>query len=371
MSADSAEPATPASMPELVGPARGLVVLVGLAATFVVVLGLKAASSLVGPAFLALVLTIAMHPIRRGLRRAHVPAWVATVLCILAVYAVLVSLSFSLVAATARFATLLPAYQSEFNALVAYTGDALAAFGVEQAQVRNVLDAFDVGKLTGVVTELLTGVLGVVSNLVFILTLVLFMTVDASTFPAHLSSTGPSRGRLVQALADFAVGTRSYLMVSTVFGFVVAVIDAAALALLGIPVPLLWGLLSFITNYIPNVGFVIGLVPPAVLALLEGGPGLCLAVVVVYALANLIIQTVIQPRFVGDAVGLSTTLTFLSLVFWAWVLGALGALLAIPLTLMAKALLIDVDPRTRWLVPLISNRPAPDDASVPGAPADT
>ena len=123
------------------------------------------------------------------------------------------------------------------------------------------------------------------------------------------------------------------------FGLIVAVIDTGALALMGIPVPLLWGLLAFITNYIPNIGFVIGLVPPAVLGLLEGGPGLCLAVVAVYSVINLVIQTVIQPKIVGDAVGLSTSLTFLSLVFWAWVLGALGALLAIPLSLLVKAVL--------------------------------
>ena len=122
---------------------------------------------------------------------------------------------------------------------------------------------------------------------------------------------------------------------------------------------MLWGLLAFITNYIPNVGFVIGLVPPAILGLLEGGPGLMLAVIAIYSVINVVIQTVIQPKVVGDAVGLSTTLTFLSLVFWAWVIGALGALLAIPLSLLVKALLVDVDPDNRWLMPILSNRDDP------------
>ena len=81
-----------------------------------------------------------------------------------------------------------------------------------------------------------------------------------------------------------------------------------------------------------------------------------IAVIVVYCVLNVVIQTVIQPKFVGDAVGLSTTLTFVSLVFWTWVIGPLGALLAIPLTLLAKALLIDIDPTAQWLRPLISNK---------------
>ena len=118
---------------------------------------------------------------------------------------------------------------------------------------------------------------------------------------------------------------------------------------------MLWGLLAFVTNYIPNVGFLIGLVPPALLALLEGGPELMISVIVAYSVINFVIQSVIQPKVVGDKVGLSTTLTFLSLVFWAWVLGPLGALLAVPLSLCAKALLIDVDPSTRWLNPLIGD----------------
>ncbi len=79
-----------------------------------------------------------------------------------------------------------------------------------------------------------------------------------------------------------------------------------------------------------------------------------LAVIALYSIINVVIQSIIQPKFQADALGLTTTLTFLSLVFWAWVLGPLGALLALPLTLLVKALLVDVDPRARWLGPLLS-----------------
>ena len=100
-------------------------------------------------------------------------------------------------------------------------------------------------------------------------------------------------------------GTRRYLLIATVFGAIVALIDAGFLWLIGVPLPLLWGLLAFITGYIPNVGFMIGLIPPALLALLEGGPGLMAAVIVAYAVINFIVQSVIQPKFVAKAVDLS------------------------------------------------------------------
>jgi predicted PurR-regulated permease PerM len=171
------------------------------------------------------------------------------------------------------------------------------------------------------------------------------------------------------AMTSFGVSTRRYIVVSTVFGLIVAVFDTIALMLLGVPVALLWGLLAFITNYIPNIGFVIGVVPPALIGLLEGGPRLMISVLVVYSVLNVVIQSVIQPKVVGDAVGLSTTLTMLSLVFWAYTLGAMGALLAVPLTLFTKALLVDADPAARWVNQLLSgSQPSRSPASEPPVP---
>lgn len=87
------------------------------------------------------------------------------------------------------------------------------------------------------------------------------------------------------------------------------------------------------------------------------------AVIVAYIVVNFVIQSVIQPQVVGDAVGLATTLTFLSLVFWTWLIGPLGAVLAVPLTLLVKALLVDIDPSTRWLAVLISSGSRVESAS--------
>ena len=97
------------------------------------------------------------------------------------------------------------------------------------------------------------------------------------------------------------------------------------------------------------MGFLLGVIPPALIALLAGGWVQALTVVIVYSLINFIMQSVIQPKFTGDAVGLNTTLTFVSLVFWSAVIGPLGAILAVPLTLFTKSLLVDSDPRLQWL----------------------
>ncbi|MGH3366839.1 MAG: AI-2E family transporter, partial [Nocardioidaceae bacterium] len=277
------------------------------------------------------------------------------VICLVALYAVLIGLAVSIAVSAARFATLLPDYRAQFADLVDDATSWLNGLGVGTDQINALSGSFDLADLSGVVTDILSSAAGVVSDLVFIIALGLFMTIDGRSFPRNLAGAAAARPLLVGALTDFAHGTRRYLWVSSVFGLIVAVLDTTALYLLDIPAPVLWGLLAFLTNYIPNIGFVIGLILPAVLGLLEGGPGLMLAVIAVYCVLNVVIQSGIQPKVVGDAVGLSTTLTFVSLVFWAWVIGPLGALLAIPLSLLTKALLIDADPATRWLVPLVSN----------------
>jgi predicted PurR-regulated permease PerM len=138
-----------------------------------------------------------------------------------------------------------------------------------------------------------------------------------------------------------------------VFGLLTAIVDTVALLALGVPLAVLWGLLAFITNYIPYVGFFIGIVPPAVLALLEGGWPRLLLVVIIYLVVNFVLCSLVQPRYIGDAVGLSLTVVFLSLGFWAWMLVPLGAVLAVPLTLLVKAVLVDAHPRLAWMSTLL------------------
>jgi AI-2 transport protein TqsA len=333
---------------------RGLLVLLSMAGVVVAVAGLRSASGIVGPAFLALMIVITIHPLLAWLQRHRVPGWLAVFLTMLVAYASLVALAAALVFSVARLATLLPSYQPQFTSLVDQFTRWLGERGVTQEQINAAVSQFDLNSLVGVLQRVVTGATGVVSDLAFILALLFFLILDSSSFPHRLAAAAAQRPHLVEALTGFARATRQYIVVSTVFGLIVALVDVAALYWLDVPLPWLWGLLAFITNYIPNIGFVLGLIPPALLALLQGGVRQAVLVVVAYSVINVMIQSLLQPKFVGDAVGLSVTLTFLSLVFWTFVIGPLGALLAISLSLFVKALLVDADPDSRWLDPLIA-----------------
>ena len=276
------------------------------------------------------------------------PRWASTLVVVLAVYAIVLSLALAVIVSIARLGTELPKYASQGSSLVNSVTAQLAKLGVGPEQIKQAASSLDIGKLAGLIGGLLGSVAGLATNFVFLIALLLFLSVESSGMPERMAEIGAERPTVVEALAKFAYGTRQYLLVTTVFGFIVAVLDTIALAIMGIPLAITWGVLAFVTNYIPNVGFILGVVPPALLGLLTGWPGLMVAVIVVYCVLNLVIQSIIQPRFIGDAVGLSTTLTFVALVFWAWLLGGLGAILAIPLTLLIKALLIDTDPKAAW-----------------------
>lgn len=340
---------------------RAVLVLAGLGAAALGVAGLHAARGILGPLFLALVLTLLVQPTRTRLER-RLPHWAATLVCLLLVYVFVLGLIVSIALSAVAFTDLLPTYQAEVDHLRTQLGAGLHAAGLGAEKNESVVQAVDPGRLVDWLTSALSGVLGFTSGIVLLLSIVTFMAIDATVFSRLLARTGGARRHMVAALREFGAATRRYLNVSTLFGVAVAVLDTIALLILGVPGALLWGFLAYLTNYIPNIGFLIGLVPPALLALLDSGPGLMIVVIAVYSVINLVLQTGIQPKVVGDVVGLSTTLTFLSVVFWTLVLGPVGALLAVPLTLLARAVLVDADPGTAWLSPFIANR----DRAAPG-----
>ena len=348
---------------------RGVIVLLAIAGAAIAVAALRTFAGIAGPVMLALILTVAVSPLGNLLAMRGMPRWAVALTGMLVVQATLIGLAVVMVISLAQLVALLPTYEDRFAELVDDLGRSLAELGIGQEQVRQTLQNVDLGSLLGVVQGWLTGLLSTLSGFTLVIATVFFMALDSTRFPDRLRAAAVQKPRVVAALAGFARSNNRYLLVSTIFGLIVALIDTLVLYWLEVPLAPLWGLLSFITNYIPNIGFVIGLVPPALLGLLDGGPRTMAAVIVSYCLVNFVIQSIIQPKVVGDVVGLSATLTFLSLIVWTWILGPLGAVLAIPMTLLVKALLVDIDPAARWLGELISAdrvRPGPLE---PGEPS--
>lgn len=351
------------------GMSRSMMVIVAVAATVIAIWGLKMVSGFAGPIILAVILVITVYPVRRLVERIPLPRGVSSVLAsvavIVAVYLTIAAILWSLVLAVEQMITLVPNYAPQFTERLNQLGTWLQHRGVDHEQITKSIAKLDIGQVAPVLQSLAGQVKSFLTNLLLFAMVVLFASFDAPGFVRQLRGDRERHMHTVDALAGFARGVRRYFVVSAVFGLVCAGLDVVALMWIGIPAAFTWGLLSFVTNFVPNVGFIVGLVPPALLALLDGGPGEMVAVIVAYVAINFVVQSVVQPKVVGDALGLTATISFVSLVFWAYVLGPLGAILALPMTLLVKAIFVDADPSRAWLQPLLSGeRAASDEAAL-------
>ena len=324
-----------------------VIIVAGLAVSCA---GIYFARALIGPAFFALTLVITVRPLVSWASRHHVPRSMSAVGAILLIYAFVLMMFAALGIAIAQLVDTLPDYAVKFQAIWGGIQEMLARFGVDQSALfGQISQAMDTGRIVMVAQGLLAQITNFGSILSVMALTVIFLMFDMSRIEVRAQALTILKPGIAGALADFAGAVRSYWLVSTVFGLIVAVFDVIALGFLGVPMAVTWGVLSFITNYIPNIGFFLGVIPPALLALVDSGPWTALWVVVAYSVLNFVIQSLIQPKFTGDAVGLNTTTTFLSLLFWSQVIGALGTILAVPLTLFVKCVLIDSDRRSRWV----------------------
>ncbi|MET0862835.1 MAG: AI-2E family transporter [Nakamurella sp.] len=346
------------------GLPRVLIIILGLAAGVVVVAGMRAIPGIIGPIFTALVLTITVNPIRGWLIRRGASKAVASLAVFLTVLIIVVALFVAAIVGVIQLATLMPQYADQIQQELSGLQSWLAGLGVTQADIQSLLSSISPSQIAAFAAGLLSSVSAVSSFVLLMVGVLIFLAVDAVVFDERMEKVRAGRSPVLNALDVFAKGTRKYFGVATVFGGIVAVIDGVALLILGIPAAGLWALLAFVTNYIPNIGFIIGLIPPVVLGLLVGGPSLAITVLVVYCVVNFIIQSVLQPKFVGDAVGLTTTVSFLSLIVWAYILGPIGAILAIPASLFFKALLVDMDPDAEWLELFLGDKPVFKDKAV-------
>lgn len=339
------------------GLPRILQVTLTLAALVVVLLGIKQVGSFVGPLFLGLNLMLVAAPLYGALTRRGVPRVLASVTTVLGVYAFLVVFIWSLWWSISVLITELPAYQGKFTDLYEQSLGLLGRFGVSETMLADQVSAIDPNKVVDVLSSLVKGVGDGLTIVAIVVTVLVFLSMDTIGLRERIMVVAELHPSVADALTGFGEGIRRYWVVTTVFGLIVAAIDVVALWIIGVPFALVWGVLSFVTNYIPNIGFLLGLIPPTLIALLDDGVPAAIAVVVVYSIANFVMQSLIQPKYAGDAVGVTPTMSFFSLLLWAWVFGPTGALLALPATLLLKSFLVDVDPAARWVNALISSRP--------------
>jgi len=336
---------------------RTLIILLSIIATIAVLILLSQVATFVAPVFLGVNLVIAVLPLQQWLLRKGAPRLVAALAALLTVYVFLAALFWSIYWSVQSLVQELPAYGPEFNALYRDVLTWLEGFGVSQDEALHQLQsAFSPSAIASALTSVLSNAGSVLAFLATLTVVVFFLAWDSMNIPARVERIALTNPGIVRGVDRFAAGVQRYWVVTTLFGLIVSALDLVALTALGVPLALVWAVFAFVTNYIPNVGFVVGVIPPTLMALLANGPINALLTAILFSVINFVMQSLIQPKVAGDAVGVTPATSFLSLLVWAYALGPVGALLALPATLAVKTLIVDPDPRLGWVSTLMSSK---------------
>jgi len=321
------------------------------AALMVIIAGIRMASPILEPFLLSLFLAIICGGPMSWLREKGVPRTLSLVIVVAVITAMEFLLAVLVGTSLQDFSSSLPAYQALLKEQMAAFLEWAARFGIDLPD-QGILAAFDPGAAMDLVARLLTGFGGVLTNTFLILLLTVFILFEATAIPAKVLATSADPTRSMETIVRFISSVQRYMALKTAVSLATGIVIAVWLAILGIDYPLLWGVLAFLLNYIPNIGSILAAVPAVLLAMLQLGPGAALLAALGYLGVNIFVGNVIEPRIMGRDLGLSTLVVFLSLVFWGWVLGPVGMFLSVPLTNAFK-IGLEGGENTRWIAVLL------------------
>jgi AI-2 transport protein TqsA len=332
-------------------PARVPAILM-LASFVIVVAGMKAASSILVPFFLAVFIAVICTPPLFWLQRKGVPKALALVLILVAV--LLVGLFFMVLLAPSldKFLTSLPGYQDRLSTHIATLISWLREKGVNiPVEEAPRLHPGWVMNFAGGIFSALSGVL---TNAILLLLTVVFILLEAADFPKKLRVVLKKPERSLSTMEKFSRSAKRYLVIKTVISAAIGLVIWLWLLILGVDYPVLWGTLSFLLNYVPNIGSIIAALPVALLALVQLGVGSALLTILGFFVVHMVVGNIIEPKLTGKGMSLSTLVVFLSLVFWGWILGPIGMILSVPMTSLAKIALESYE-NTRQLALLLGS----------------
>ncbi|CCK79229.1 AI-2E family transporter [Desulfobacula toluolica] len=331
--------------------------LIKFAAFIIVVAGMKAATVLVVPFLLAAFLSIICTPPLFWMQKKGIPSMLGIFILMLGVIATQMLLVSLVSSSIADFSRNIPFYQERLKTVTFETLQLLSRYGVE-LETDRLADIFNPSRILGLVANTLNGLGGVLTNTFFVFLTFIFILSEAAGFPNKLRAIFNDKNTDLKKYSQIISGVNRYLGIKTLTSLGTGITIFIWLAVQGVDFPVMWGVFAFLLNYIPNIGSIIAAVPAVLLALIQLGPLTAGIAATGFLIVNILVGSVIEPRVMGKGTGLSTLVVFLSLAFWGWVLGPVGMLLSVPLTMAVKIALGGRE-STRWLSILLgSNKEA-------------
>ncbi len=330
--------------------------VLGLAGMFIIFWGIQSMAFIINPILLAMVITISLLPLINALRRRGLPDWLALVITVAIVILVLAVVMGLIVLSFAQLGGQLT--QSE-NVTTETVPAPLTDGATTESSLTDAIDvlyqAWDqrtreqaffnlAGAFAGAVLQA-AGSVGVAILILF------FMLASAVSLPQQMRRGLSVNEPIVERISQLTLDVQRYVSIMTVINFLVGMGNTILLWIVGVPYAILWGVLAWVMGYIPTVGFWIALIPPVLLAWASLGVAEAVIVFLAYVIINGSVQNFVQPRMMGERLQISPLIVLISLFFWGGLLGAIGAILSVPLTLLVLTILDGFD-GTRWIVSL-------------------
>ncbi len=325
-----------------------------MAATIIVLAGVVYAERLVTQILMALFITIICLQPMRWLIRRKVPQALAVILVLLGAIAVFIGLGELITQSLSSFTDNMDTYEENLDRMLQSTRVLLKDLGisVSSQKLNELYDPSRLMRLTGVLLGQLGGFMGNFMT-IFFLTLFLLLEVDSVEAKAEAILKGSSH--TLGYFHKIGDSIRHYLTIKTITSLLTGLSIWIALAIIGIDYAILWALIAFLLNYIPNIGSFIAAAPAVLFAIVQMGFGGLAWTALVFLVVNILVGSVIEPKIMGQGMGLSTFVVFLSLIFFGFFLGTVGMFLSVPLTMTIK-IMLEQSPDTRWLAIVLGTK---------------
>ncbi|MBU2871489.1 AI-2E family transporter [Colwellia sp. E2M01] len=334
-------------------------IFVTIAAIFIILAGIKVAAIILVPFLLSIFIAIICNPLVSKATSYNIPKAISIIFVIALFVTFAVFITGLVGSSLNELKEHLPQYRVQLKDQFSWLTEFFSKYDIK-ISVKILTDYFDPAAAMGLAAEMLSGFGSVMANMFLVILTVVFMLFESSTLPQkiHIALDDPQK-RLKQ-IGRFLTSVNHYIAIKTVMSLLTGSLVSLMLWGLGLDFFLLWGVLAFLLNYIPNIGSIIAAVPPITLAILQLGVGDAGIVGLGFLAINMVVGNIIEPKYLGKGLGLSTLVVFLSLIFWGWMLGTVGMLLSVPLTMILK-IGMENSPEGRWIAVLLSDESGLED----------
>jgi len=321
-----------------------------MASVIVVLAGVKSASEIIVPFLLSLFLAIILLPSYNFFNKKGLPDALSLSL-VIGLFILAISLVANLIGSSLQdFNSNMDEYSRQLSVYYRSFASIASKVGLE-VSVEDLSSMINSKEIMSFATKIMQGMGSMFTNGFVVLLTVVFMLLESKRFSAKIELAG-SNGDAISHIEKITSQIKEYMVLKAIISMFTGLIVWIALLIVGTDYAFLWAVIAFLFNFIPNIGSIIAAVPAVLLTLVQLGAISSLVVAATYMALNVIIGSIIEPKVMGKGLGLSTLVVFLSLLFWGWLLGIVGMLLSIPLTIMIK-IILDDNENTRWISVLL------------------